>query len=117
MRLLLLGNSGIEHVGSHFRQAASELQIETIFLDAQDASEGPFLLRQWNWRFRGRRPNRLDALSAKVLQVCNELKPDLLLTTGFAPVSHKALQEIGALGTQRVNFLTDEPLNSTHHAP
>lgn len=117
MRLLLLGNPGIEHVGSHFRQAAAELQIETIFADSREAFQGSPIQRKIDWWLRGHRPGKLQEMSARVTRLCRERKPDLLVTTGFAPLDSAALQAIGEMGIRRVNFLTDDPWNPGQASP
>lgn len=117
MRLMLLGNPGIEHVGSHLRQAASELALETTFVDVRRAYTGPAIMNKWNWWLRGHRPNRLTRFSSDVLSLCREQKPDLLLTTGFAPVTASDLRKMGAMGIVSANFLTDDPWNRSQSAP
>jgi spore maturation protein CgeB len=117
MRILLLGNPGIEHVGSHFQHAASELQIATTFVDATRAYEGSYIGRKIDWWLRGHRPGRMKQVSAEVVRLCREQQPDLLLTTGFAPLHEGALQEIGTLGIPRINYLTDDPWNPIHRTP
>jgi hypothetical protein len=117
MRLMLIGNPDIEHVGSHFKTAASELAIETTFVDVRRASAGPALMNKVNWWLRGRRPNRLSQFSSDIVGLCQEQKPDLLLTTGFAPVTVGDLRKIGAMGIECVNFLTDDPWNRSQAAP
>lgn len=117
MRLLLLANPGIEHVGSHFRQAAAELRIDTIFVDSREAFKGSFLMQKVDWWLRGHRPGKLDEMSSRVTRLCREQRPDLLVTTGFAPLDSNALQAIGEMGIGRVNFLTDDPWNRAQASP
>src|SRR5215831_17221254 len=117
MRLLLLGNPGAEHVGSHFRQAASELSIDTIFSDARQAYAGPVLARRINWWLRGRRPARLSEASTELVSLCKTKKPDVLLTTGIAPMLARHLKQIRDMGIRAANFLTDDPWNRRHSAP
>jgi spore maturation protein CgeB len=117
MRLLLLGNPGVEHVGSHFRQAAAELGIETLFVDVREAYAGSFLRKRIDWWLRGHRPSKLDEMSSRVIRLCREKRPDLLITTGFAPLDCAALKAIGTMGIKRANFLTDDPWNPAHASP
>jgi hypothetical protein len=117
MRLLLAGNPGIEHVGSHFREAAAELAIDTVFVDYRAAYNGPSLKRKFDWWLRGRRPASLSKMSMHVERVCRERRCDLLLTTGIAPLDAPALRRIGERGVKRVNFLTDDPWNPAHRPP
>jgi hypothetical protein len=117
IRLVLLGNPGIEHVGSHFREAAAELRIDTTFIDSREAFGGFYLKRKVDWWLRGHRPSRLDQISSSVAELCREQRPDLLVTTGFAPLHPSALRAIGDAGTRRAVFLTDDPWNPVHRAP
>lgn len=117
MKLLLVGNPDIEHVGSHFRHAAAELGIESVFVDAREAYRGSFLRRKIDWSLRGHRPSQLEEMSARITRVCREARPDLLLTTGFAPLDAAALKTIGAMGIRRANFLTDDPWSRFHRSP
>ena len=89
MRLLLLGNPGIEHVGSHFRQAAAELGMETVFVDAGEAYAGSFARQKIDWWLRGHRPGKLHEMSSRVVRLCREERPDLALTTGFARTGYE----------------------------
>lgn len=117
MRLLLLGNPGIEHVGSHLRQAAAELGIETVFVDAGEAYAGSFVRQKIDWWLRGHRPGRLAEMSSAVAGICREKRPDLVITTGFAPLDRKALKAIAGMGIRTANFLTDDPWNRKHASP
>src|ERR1043166_6130833 len=117
MKLLLFGNAGAEHVGSHFREAANELKIDTTFVDAARAYDGSYLSRKINWWLRGHRPGRIEEISSEIVRLCRHQKPDLFLATGFAPIHEAALRQIGSMGVPRLNFLTDDPWNPAHRTP
>src|SRR5690242_14840809 len=114
--LLIVGNSGEEHVGSHLRRAATELGIATEFADSSRAAGGPVLSRL-SWRLLGHRPGRLNRFSAEIVEMCASARPEVLLTTGISPVSADALEKIGSMRIRRVNLLTDDPFNPAHRAP
>jgi spore maturation protein CgeB len=114
--ILIVGNSGEEHVGSHLRHAAVELGIATEFADSSRAAGGPVLGRL-SWRLLGHRPGRLNRFSAEVAEMCASVRPEVLLTTGISPVSADALEKIGSMRIRRVNLLTDDPFNPAHRAP
>jgi spore maturation protein CgeB len=114
--LLIVGNSGEEHVGSHLRRAAAELGIAAEFADVSQAAGGP-IVRRLSWRLLGHRPGRLNSFSAEVVEICAAARPEVLLTTGIAPVSAAALEKIGSMRIRRVNLLTDDPFNPAHRAP
>jgi spore maturation protein CgeB len=116
LNLLLVGNPQQFHVGAHFWNGAKTLAIATEFLDVSAASGGSLWWRRFNWRLLGRRPTRLCAFSQKVVETCRQTQPDLLLTTGLAPVSAAAMRQIGQAQIRRLNFLTDDPWNPAHRA-
>jgi hypothetical protein len=111
---VLVGNPGPEHVGRHFHDAAEDLGIDTVFLDLRRAHASA--LQKASWHLRGHRPGRLQAFSREVVAACRDVQAGCLLVTGIAPPSASALREIGAMGTVRMNFLTDDPWNPAHHA-
>jgi spore maturation protein CgeB len=110
-RLLLVGNPGLIHVGSHFERASQQLGLQTYFCDTEQAFKAPWPLAKINWWLRGHRPAQLENFSDYVLKACQEFKPDWLLSTGLAPITAKTLEAIGQLSVLRLNFLTDDPWN------
>ncbi|WP_416672280.1 CgeB family protein [Egbenema bharatensis] len=117
MSILIAGIPGGTHVGHAFFQAAQEIELSPHFFNCELAYEAPYWLRQLNWRLRGKYPSKLRDFSEEIVQTCLCTSPKWLLTTGIAPVSHRALQQIGAMGIQRINFSTDDPWNAAHYAP
>lgn len=115
--LVLLGNPGVTHVGAHLHHAAKNLGLRVIFVDTREAFAGPVWVRKLNWWLRGHRPSRLHQFSAHLVQLCREIRPTWLLTTGLAPLAASALKEIGQLQIARLNYLTDDPWNPAHRAP
>lgn len=115
--LLIVGNPDSVHIGAHFLRAAEALGIETVVCDVTEAYDGPLWRNRINWWVHGRRPTRLEAFSAKVLEACRDQRPTWLLATGIAPVEEAALKEIGKLDVLRLNYLTDDPWNPAHRAP
>src|ERR1700683_205491 len=93
-RFVLLGNPSIEHVGSHFQAAASEMGVDAIFVDVRTAYAGSYVRRKIGWWLRQRRPSRLSEVTAQLIQLCRQNRPDFLLTTGFAPVTDAGIDEI-----------------------
>ena len=116
MSLLIVGYTGLTHVGASFARAAEGLGVRPQFVDAERAFAAPRLLRHVAWHWRGHRPPALRALSAEVVSACARSRPRWLLTTGLAPVDAWALKAIGQMGIQRLNFLTDDPWNPSLRA-
>lgn len=115
-RLLVAGANGGTNVGGSLHAAALGLGIHSDLLDMADAYTGPFLWRAINKYLRDRRPANQTGFEQKLLQACKESPPDVLLTTGIAPLSAPLLEQIGAMGITRINYLTDDPWNPAHRA-
>ncbi|HWF11060.1 MAG TPA: glycosyltransferase [Bryobacteraceae bacterium] len=115
-KLLIAGNGTREHVGTHFLHAAAELNLPMQFADVRTANGDP-LTRRICWHLMKRRPARLGAFSARIVGLCADHKPEILLTTGFAPITAAALKTVGSMGICRMNYLTDDPWNPTQRAP
>jgi len=114
--LLLVGNPDPIQVGAHLSAAAESLGIHPVVCDVSEAYDGPLWRNRVNWWLRGRLPTRLQAFSAKVLEMCQEVRPTWLLATGIAPLEEAALKEIGKLQVRRLNYLTYDPWNPAHRA-
>jgi len=115
-RLLLVGNPDPVHVGAHLANAAAGSGYSVRLVDVRRAYEASGWRRRVDWWLRGRRPSRLRAFSREVVDRCRESRPAWVLATGVAPVEASALEALGALGIQRVMYLTDDPWNSSHRA-
>lgn len=114
--IMIVGNSGQEHVGSHLCRAAEELRLTVHFADTCGANGG-WLTQKASWHLLKRRPARLIPFSRSVADLCAEYRPGILLSTGFAPIAGADLDRIGSLGVYRVNYLTDDPWNPAQCAP
>jgi spore maturation protein CgeB len=115
-KLLLVANTGPEHLGGYFYQAAVAMGIETEVHDIRLASEGPRWAVAASWRL-GRRPLRLRRYGESLVERCAQFRPRIVLSTGIAPVSRDALLAIRKMGISALNYLTDDPWNPGRHAP
>ncbi|HWB31361.1 MAG TPA: glycosyltransferase [Vicinamibacterales bacterium] len=116
-RVLLVADPSPTQLGAHLIDAANSLGVDLRLCATPDAYGGPALVRKASWWLGGRRPARLRAFSATVLETARAWRPDVVLTTGLAPVAAAALAEIGRLRIRRLNFSTDDPWNPAHAAP
>jgi len=114
--ILVVGGVGGTNVGDSLHRAAMKLGLDSTILDSRTANAAPAWLRRFSWHLLGRRPVHLSSFSQQVLDHCREKQPDVLITTGLAPVTAKVLEEVGRLGIRRLNFLTDDPWNKAHRA-
>ena len=110
MKIALVGHRGGSHIGGSLERALREDGHDILFADAADAAQGNRVLRALFWRLR-RQPLRLQRFSSDLLISLAAFKPDVLLTTGFAPITSAALQQIRKLGITTINYLTDDPWN------
>jgi spore maturation protein CgeB len=116
-KLLIVGNPSAEHVGSHFYQAAQALGIEAAIYDTRMASQGPRWLGALYWRLAGRRPPRLRRYEKGLLERSRETGASLVIATGIAPLTSRALRGLKQAGIPVFNYLTDDPWNPHYFAP
>jgi spore maturation protein CgeB len=116
MRVLIVGNPLEYHVGGHLLAAARSLRWEAEVADLRDSkSSNPWINRICH-HWLGKRPARLRSFGQSVVKRCGEFHPDFVMTTGLAPLSVDAMQQIRAQGIKLVNFLTDDPWNPSNTA-
>ncbi len=112
MRLLLVGNSETFHVGYHIACAARSLGWTCTVQDSRTAYRSK-LWQKILWRI-DRIPVRIAGFEKEVLNAARQFKPDLVLTTGIAPLRRTALEELAGLSCGVANFSTDDPWNRQH---
>jgi len=116
VKLLIVGNRGGTNVGGCLEKGAEEMGLMVRVLESRLAMEAPAWLRRANWWLRGRRPTRLKQFSQDVVEQCREWKPEVMISTGMAPLIRDALDTLGGMGVKRLNYLTDDPWNPAHRA-
>jgi spore maturation protein CgeB len=116
MKLLIVGLKQAEQMGSYLASAATQLKLDFRIADASEAEAATRLGRSFHWRFRDKRPGRVARFNTTLINICKEMRPDLLLTTGRAPLEKVALESIRALGAKIINYSTDDPWNPTLRA-
>lgn len=116
-RVLIVGHAGDIHLGAHLRDGARELGLEARVCDMSAAYRGPRLLRAVAWRVGDRRPWSMAPFGRAVLDEVTRFSPDVVITTGVAPLEHDDVLAIGrASGAKTVSFLSDDPWNPAHRA-
>jgi spore maturation protein CgeB len=111
-RIMVVGGALETNVGLSLHQAALSCGIASEMVDTLPAFAGPKWLRTLHWRFNDRRPVRMEEFSNFVVQRCQETRPNILISTGIAPLSSTALQELSAGNVILANFQTDDPWNT-----
>ena len=111
MKVALVGRLGGTHIGGSFARGAAKLGIDLIWFDADKASPGPRLLRSLSWHLADRRPMYLRRFEEELIAVCSSTKPQILISTGIAPLTEFALRALRQLSVVCVNYSTDDPWN------
>lgn len=114
--VLIIGNPRETHVAGHFLAGADSLPISASIADVEAAFAAPRWFKSVCWRLLGHRPARLNTFNAAILKRCAEQRPDLVLTTGIAPLNSATLGHLHRQGIATACFLTDDPWNQHHHA-
>jgi len=117
LRILIVGASGSSHIGSSLLRAAHQLGSEAKLCDTKSAWRHGTLRQKLFWHFAGRRPIALERFSRAILETCVQFRPDVIVTTGSAPVSARTLRSCRQKGVKCVNFSTDDPFNPRQRAP
>lgn len=111
MKILIVGFSQRGHMGDYLASAARKLGLEYKILDASEAEAGSRVVRSIYWRLRGKRPAHLSFFGKQVVDVCALTRPNLVLTTGRAPLDRPHLENLRRLGIKVINYSTDDPWN------
>jgi len=109
--IAIVGNAGGHNVGESLRRVALAAGHRVQFFDSSRATAGPRLLRSLIWHLGGRHPLRLRQVSAEILCACTQTHPDLLISTGPAPLTRSVVHALRALGIPCISFSTDDPWN------
>ena len=117
LRILIVGASGSSHLGSSLLRAAHRLGNEAKLCDTKSAWRHGTLRQKLFWHFAGRRPIALGRFSQAILETCAQFRPDVIVTTGSAPISARTLRSCRQKGVKCVNFSTDDPFNPRQRAP
>ncbi|MGP0094517.1 MAG: glycosyltransferase [Xanthobacteraceae bacterium] len=111
MRVLIVGFSQPGHMGSYLASAAKQLGLDYQIIDAGRAEASSRIGQSFHWRMRGKRPGRLRRFGAQVLDACAEMRHDLVLATGRAPLDRSHIEGLRALDATVINYSTDDPWN------
>ena len=116
-RILIVGASGGSHIGGSLMRAARQLNIAAEICDVQAAWRHGTIAQKFLWHCCGRRPIALQSFSRHVVESCRNFRPQVLISTGTAPISREALAACRKQGVRRINFSTDDPFNPLMRAP
>lgn len=116
LRILIVGNRGGTNIGGCFERAARRLGISATLVESREATDGAAWLRRINWYLRNRRPTWLERFSAKVVRTCAETESEVAIVTGITALSARCIDRLVKSGVKVVNYLTDDPWNTSHKA-
>ena len=95
MKLLIVGFGHPGDMGHYLASAATRLGLDYQIIDAIQAEASSRIWRSFYWRFRNKRPARLDEFGMHVLSVSAIMRPDLVLATGRAPQTGRMSKDYG----------------------
>ena len=116
MRLLIVGFRQPGDVGGYFASAARKLGVDHDLIDANGAEASSRIGRSFYWRFRDKRPARLEQFGAQVIDICESNWCDAVLTTGRAPLDRSHVGKLRQRGIKVYNYSTDDPWNPSLRA-
>jgi spore maturation protein CgeB len=116
LTLAIVGNAGGTNIGESLRRAAKSAGYSVVFFDAREAMGGSRVLRSLTWRFADRRPPWLERFANDVINVCATAPPQVMISTGIAPLTREALCRLRSLRTVCINYATDDPWNPAQRA-
>lgn len=111
MKLLIVGFAQPGHMGYYLASAATRLGLDYQIIDAIQAEASSRIWRSFYWRFRDKRPARLDEFGARVLAACASMHPDFVVATGCVPLNRLHVKGLRARGATVINYSTDDPWN------
>lgn len=115
MRILLVGIDAPAHVGRFLLRAARDLGHESLFLSSDDAHAGPGIPRRLLWKL-SRRPWAIRGFNEELLARAESWGPQVVLTTGQAPLLAQTLRHLADRKVVTANYSTDDPWNPGHRA-
>jgi spore maturation protein CgeB len=116
MRLLIVGFNQVGHMGRYLSDAAKQLGIDYVVVDAAKAQAGSRIARSFYWHACGKRPARLGRFGDMVIKACLATQRDLVLTTGCAPLDRSHIDGLRKQGVTVINYSTDDPWNPSQRA-
>lgn len=117
LRVLIVGSSGGSHIGDSLLRAAGNLGYEVRLCDTKHAWRHGTIVQKLLWHFGGRKPIALQRFSTTILEASTQFNPQIIITTGMAPMLAGAIRECRHTGTKCINFSTDDPFSPSHRAP
>ncbi len=114
--LLIVGNGGDAHVGRHLYQAALALGMDVLMHDTEYANISSLPYKVYRRVVRPSPHTAWRGFSKRLGTICHDYQPRWVIVTGLLPIKSQVLSDIGKVGVARINFLTDDPWNSSHKA-
>src|SRR5262245_32919079 len=111
MKLLIIGFTQPGHMGNYLASAARQLGLDYQIIDASGAMASSRIVRRFYWHMCGKRPTWLRQYGKQVLATCAEMRPDVVLSTGHAPLDRWHIVGLRGLGAKVINYSTDDPWN------
>lgn len=116
IKLALVGGFEGTAVAQSLLRSAGAMNIECSVFDVASAYGENRVLQALSWRLRDRKPLNFNQFCVSVVKRCIVESPQVLVTTGSAPLTAGALERLRNRGIVCVNYSTDDPWNPTSQA-
>lgn len=117
MRVLVVGVMKPGHMGVYLSSAARQIEFDYQSIDTDQAEARTRVVQSFYWRFRDKRPAHLGRFARSVVAACERYRPDVVVTTGRAPLLTHHIAQMQAFGAKVINYSTDDPWNTKQRAP
>lgn len=114
-KLLIVGVNQPGHVATFLSAAATKLGHQATILDSTHAMGSWHLVQSPLWRL-AHWPLHLQRFSQTMLRLVEQLQPQLVITTGLAPLTPGSLRALQCRGLPTLNYSTDDPWNRAHRS-
>lgn len=112
-KILVIGVNKPGHVGRLLVEAAQSKGDDARIVDTTLAMSSNRLVQSIAWR-AAHYPLLMNSFNKLVKNKAEELDPDIIITTGIAPLSRKTVKELQEAHKHIVNYSTDDPWNPAH---
>ncbi len=115
MRILIIGVDEPGHVARFLYEGGKRSGHDVAIINTTRANNGNFLARKMLWKFT-HRPISIKSFSSEVASEAESFNPDLIVTTGQAPILDRDLRLLRDMSLVLINYSTDDPWNPAHRA-
>lgn len=101
-------------MGKSLSRAAETMELDHEIVDIDVAYRSTWISEKLNWHLLGKRPAHINLFNRALIETAEQFQPDVLISTGIAPISQKTLKTMSDRGIICINYQTDDPWNPAH---